>query len=81
MEKLEIEVLCGLKVLPGKIEEFLSAILVLTSKVTTIEKIKLDIPARLLALPKQLTQHQKKTGDNSIPSACQAGTHLVEGEK
>nr|GEW41239.1 hypothetical protein [Tanacetum cinerariifolium] len=55
VEKLEIEVPCDLKVLSRKMEEFQSSISALTSKVAALENIKLDLPARLLALPEKVS--------------------------
>nr|GEW26298.1 hypothetical protein [Tanacetum cinerariifolium] len=55
MEKLKIKVPCDLKVISGKLEKFRSSISVLTSKVTTLENIKLDLLVGLLALPERVS--------------------------
>ncbi|GJR22409.1 hypothetical protein Tco_0970936 [Tanacetum coccineum] len=55
MEKLEIEVLCDLKVLQWKLKEFQSSILVLTPKVVALENIKLDLTGGLVTLPKHVS--------------------------
>ncbi|GKC72564.1 hypothetical protein Tco_1118447 [Tanacetum coccineum] len=55
VEQLEIEVLGELKDLPNKLQDFQASISVLTTKVASLEGLKLYIPARLLPLPGQVS--------------------------
>ncbi|GJX85659.1 hypothetical protein Tco_0336433 [Tanacetum coccineum] len=55
VEQLEIEVLGELKDLPNKLQDFQASISVLTTKVASLEGLKLYIPARLLSLPSQVS--------------------------
>ncbi|GKB54441.1 hypothetical protein Tco_0905194 [Tanacetum coccineum] len=55
VEKLEIDVRTDVKGIPEKLEEFQTSISVLTTKVASLEGLKLDILAGLLALPDQVS--------------------------
>ncbi|GJT56476.1 hypothetical protein Tco_0991530, partial [Tanacetum coccineum] len=87
VEGLEIKVPGDLKEIHEKLDEFHSTVLGHTKQVVELKNLKLELPAGLLVLLKQVSSIQfataiasesHTTGDQSVPSA---GTRPAEGEK
>ncbi|GJW93270.1 retrovirus-related pol polyprotein from transposon TNT 1-94 [Tanacetum coccineum] len=86
----ELKDICeGAKKILEKLEEFQSTISGLTKQVAELKNLNLEVPAGLLALPGQVTKALNRfanaidsasqtTGDTSVPSAGQAGTHPIK---
>ncbi|GJX15483.1 hypothetical protein Tco_0216315 [Tanacetum coccineum] len=71
----EIKVLADMKGIPDKLDKFQTSILVLTTKVASLEGFKLEIPAECHFLS------ILKASDTSVPSTGQVDPRHVEGEK
>ncbi|GJU45399.1 retrovirus-related pol polyprotein from transposon TNT 1-94 [Tanacetum coccineum] len=82
VHKLEIELPWDLKDIPTKLEEFTKTITSLTSQIADLKTLQWELPTEFVSVPTQaIASAFKKNEDTSVPSAGQAGTQLVEGEK
>ncbi|GJY45645.1 hypothetical protein Tco_0434708 [Tanacetum coccineum] len=76
VHNLEIELPRELKEIPTKLEGFTKTVTSLTSQVAELKTLQWELPAEFL-----LAIASKKTEDDSVPLAGQAGTQPAEGEK
>ncbi|GKD25528.1 hypothetical protein Tco_1231742 [Tanacetum coccineum] len=83
VHELEIKLPRDLKEIPTKLEDFTKTITSLTSQVAELKTLQWELLAEFLFVPTQVKMAiaLKKTKDTSIPSAGQADTQHVEGEK
>nr|GEX35436.1 hypothetical protein [Tanacetum cinerariifolium] len=81
VEKLEIDVPADLKGIPDKLAELQTSISALTTRVTSLEGFKMNIPANLLALPNAISLASHEAENSSVPSAGKADIHPAKGEK
>ncbi|GKE87240.1 hypothetical protein Tco_1564715, partial [Tanacetum coccineum] len=81
--ELDIELLGYLKEIPIKLEDFTKTVTSLTSQVVELKTLYLllNVTKALNKFAQVLDSASSKAEDQSVPSAGQADTMLVEGEK
>ncbi|GJR87098.1 hypothetical protein Tco_0211109 [Tanacetum coccineum] len=84
VHKLEIELLRDLEEIPTKLDDFTKNVASVQAKLKTLDALPsllLNVTQALNKFAQVLDSASSKAGDQSIPSAGQAGTIPAEGEK